>query len=426
VADTGDGLWGFDIDQRPAPVAFRDRAFRWAISLAEVHGRLLVGYQDKRVELFDVKGSSIALLSSVVVDHRPARLSRFDHQVWVADHPNRGKGATLLEVVDSRSLVVRGSGSVPGGAVRPVGGTLAFAAEGDHGLALLSLEPFAVVQAREPAVVFDRVIASKGAVLAWHEGEVGGRVFGAPALPEAPTKDVVPCGMDICTLTPSGQLCLAPRGGSARVCQKIEEGGNSIAWQPEAGIVWLLDAMGGLGGFKKKEQGGFERVAIATRPATNTNEQLDRLVIEGARAVAIDPLLGLLQVFDLGEEPRRRGFFVLNAKPRALALAKGVALVATQTGMQLVDIKDADKPVEIGWIGMAPGQLGVAVASKRVALAEGERGVSLWDWDGRGGLSALSRSDTPGVAADLAFAEGNLWVADTTGIVRCRLTEARR
>jgi hypothetical protein len=443
IADTGDGLLRVEIDPEPARVALRDRSFRFAISVAAHAGRLLVGHQDKRVELLDVSGPAPAVLDSVEVDHLPAQLFVLDNHVIVAGREDRGKGATLIEIVPPASLEVRGKeASLVAGAAR-AHGSQALVAQGGAGSSVVSLEPFGGHRAIiEEGLALNRVSGGDSVVLAWGGGREGTLAWqpetGAPKsrIEGDPIHQAIPCGEALCALLPGGQLChQSPpdKPGAQRACSRVAEGGLAIAWQPEASRLWLLDASGGLQGFVTAGAEGFRRVAVAPRPPTVTRESLERLVVEGDRAAAIDPSLGLMQVFSLGDSPRRRGAFLLQASPSAIALANGVALVATRSGLQVIEITDADRPAEIGWIPRNPGPLGVAALwprrrearEARVALAEGEDGFSLWTWDGRGALSAIARSDTTGVASDAAFAGGSLWVADGTGLVRCRLSQDR-
>ncbi len=437
IADTGDGLLRVAIDPEPARVTLRDRSFRFAISVAAHEGRLIVGHQDKRVELLDVSGPSPVVLGRVEVDHLPAQLFVLDKYLLVAGREDRGKGATLIELVPPASLEVRGKETslVTGAALAHA--SLALVARGGDGISLVSLDPFGAHRSIvEQGLALDRVSGGEGVVLAWGEDREGALAWrperGALKIEGDSIRQVIPCGDDLCALLPAGQIChqsLADKPGAPRACTRVAEGGIAIAWQPEASRLWLLDASGGLQGFVKAGGEGFRRVAMAARPPTITREALKKLVVEGDRAAAIEPLLGIMDVFSLGDSPRRRGAFLLHAPPSAIALANGVALVATRAGLQLIDVTDVDRPSEIGWIPRDPGPLGVAAlwpkespGEARVALAEGEGGFSLWAWDGRGALSAIGRSDTTGVASDAAFAAGSLWVADGTGLVRYRLS----
>lgn len=447
IADTGDGLLRVELDPAPAHIASRDRSFRFAIALAEHEGRLFVGYQDKRVELFDVSRPFAAARGSVVVDHLPSQIFVLGGHAIVAGREDRGRGATLLEIVAPASLEVRGKDtSLMTGAAR-VDESLALVAQGAAGLSLYSLASLEGSRSIvEPGSVIDRVSGDDHTVVAWAEDREGALAWrtdtGAAqsGIEGAPIRQAIPCGDAVCTLDTAGQIChqrLSPPDGSRppKACTHVADGGLAIAWQPDAGRLWVLDASGALQGFVKAgDEEAFRRVAASARPHTSARESLGRLVIEGDRAAVIDASLGLLRVLDLGDSPRRRGTFLLQGPPSAVALANGVALVATRSGLQLIDVTNADRPAEIGWIPLSPGPLGVAAwwpgarlgeaREARVALAEGEDGFSLWSWDGRGALSVIARSDTTGVASGALFAAGSLWVADGTGMIRCRLAEA--
>jgi hypothetical protein len=441
VADTGDGLVRVELEPAPPRVTFRDRAFRFATSLAARGNLLLVGSRDKRVTLLDVSPPSPRVLSEVTLDHRPVRLDMLGTQVLAAgSEQQEGAFATLLELTPPASLEARARLPFTVLGADSVGPSLVLAARGADGLALLGPAPEADIRARVPGLKLDRVALGDEQGLAWAEDGAGAWVWSrakgarATEIAGARLREAAPCGGAWCTLDPGGNLCRRPlpeAPAASPVCAHVAEGGSSLAWQPSAGMLWLLDEAGGLQGFALTE--GFRRMAAVNRPPTITHEQLARLAVEAERAVAIDPVLGLLQVFDLGQAPRRRGVYLLQARPAAVALASGVALVAEPSaGLQVVDVNDPDRPRELSFLPLEPGPQGVVVwhpgdphGEARVALAQGEGGVSLWAWDGRGALRLLGRSDTSGLASDVAYAGGSLWVADSTGVVRVGLPEER-
>ncbi|MDI1483281.1 hypothetical protein [Polyangium sp. y55x31] len=435
VADAGDGLLRVDLEPGPPHVAFRERAFRRATSLAARGSLLVVGSQDKHVRVLDTSASPPRVLAEVTLDHAPARLDVLGSQVLAA-----GGGATLLDLSASGSIEVRTPLPFAVLGAAALGPSLVLAARGAEGLELLHTSPGVGARARVPGSRLDRVAASDAQVMTFGEDGTGAWIWpldpGARAteLPGVRIRDAVFCGRAVCTLDPKGNLCQTPlpvRPAASPVCKHVPEGGRSIAWQPSAGTLWLLDEAGGLQGFRSTE--GFTRVAAVSRPPTTTQEKLTRLAVEGERAVAIDPELGLLQVFDLGPTPRRRGFYVLQAPPAAVAFVEGTALVAEPSaGVQVVDVTDPDRPRELSWVPLEPRPQGISVwhpegrrDRARVAVAHGEGGVSLWAWDGRGAFDPMGRSDTSGLASDVVHAGGSLWVADGAGAARFVLPAER-
>jgi len=436
VADTGDGLLRVELEPKPLHVASRERAFRRAISLAARGTRLLMGSQDNRLRVLDASAPPPRLLAELPLDHTPTRLDALGPQVLAA-----GSGATLLELSEPDGALAVSS-QLPYAALgaAALGPSLVLAARGPEGLELLHTSPGLSARARIPGLQLDRVVTSGAEVLTFGKDGTGAWIWplepGARAteLPGARFRDAAFCGGALCTLDPKGNLCQTPlpvRPTAPSTCKNVPEGGRSIAWQPSARTLWLLDDAGGLQGFTVAE--GFRRVAEVTRPPTSTQEQLTRLVVDGERAVAIDPVLGLLQVFDLGPAPRRRGFYLLQAPPTAAAFTRGAALVAEPSaGLQVLDVADPDRPRELSWVPLRSRPQGISVwwpegtrDEARVAVAQGEGGVSLWSWDGRGALKLLGRSDTSGLCADVAYAGGSLWVADGPGAARFALPAER-
>jgi hypothetical protein len=445
VADAGDGLLRVELEPGPPRVAFRDRTFRSVTSLAAKGSLLLVGLRDKRVMLLDTSPPWPRVLFEVTLDHNPARLDVLGTQVVAAGgEQDPGAFATLLELAGPASLEVRARLPFTVLSAARADTSLLLAARGADGLASFRPDVASEVRASVSGLKLDRVTAGDELIVAWGEDATDGFVWRSAKATRATEiagvaiREAVPCGVALCTLDPQGNLCQRPvvmtigAAPGKPVCAHVSEIGSSLAWQPAAEILWLLDETGGLQGFALTE--GIRRIAAVSRPAVALHEQPARLVVEAERAVALDPMLGLLHMFELGQAPRQRGSYLLQARPTAVALAGGVALVAEPSaGLQVVDVKDPDRPHELSWIPLEPGPRGVVVwhpngphGEHRVALAQGEGGVSLWSWDGRGALRLLSRSDTSGLASDVAYARGSLWVADGTGMARIELSEERR
>ncbi len=431
VADTGDGLLRVDTSAEPPLVSWRDRSWRWAISLAVHEGRLLIGTQDKRVALLALPGGAPRLLSEVVLAHKPVRLEVPGTSVFASGGDGQDAGATLLELSGGSlrpgaqlpSPVLAAAGLEPG---------LLLTARGAMGLEVLRASPSPTGHARVPGLRLDRVATGAGQVLAWNEQgpgawgwSTGAEPLRGQELPQARWLEAVPCTGGWCSLDASGQLCPweQPRGPAAsRACAPPVEHATSAAWQPGTGIVWISTDKGELQGFTREPT--WRRVA--TLEPSQPAFRLTSLKVEGARGVAVDAIHGKLHVFELGSSPRFVGSFLLQAAPARVALSGDTALVAEPSaGLQLVDVSNPARFRERAWVPLEPGPRDVAVwrpggtqGPAWVALAEGEAGVSLWHWDGGGGLKLLRRSDTPGLALGVAFLEGALWVADGTGLAR--------
>jgi hypothetical protein len=432
VASVSDGLVRVDTTAEPPRVSWRDRDWRWAISLAVHEGRLLVGTQDKRVGQLALSGGPPRLLSEVTLAHGPVRLEVAGPFVLAAGGDSLEAGGTLLELPAAGPLqpgtrlpfqVLTTAGLEP---------SLLLMARGSDGLELREATASLPVQARVPGLRLERLASVHGQVLAWNEQGPGARRWSPGTeppqfqeLPEARWLSALPCGEGTCTLNASGHLCVrepARKPGAPPACAPQVENATAAAWQPSTGIVWITLQSGGLQGFVREPTW---RLAAALKPSQPLS-RLGALVVEGSRGAAVDPLHGKLLVFELGSSPREAGVFLLQSAPARVVLSGAVALVAQPSaGLQLVDVTNPTRPRERAWIALEPGPRDVAVwrpggteGPAWVALAEGEAGVSLWHWDGGGGLRLLRRSDTPGLAWAVAFHEGTLWVADSTGVAR--------
>jgi hypothetical protein len=437
VADTGDGLLRVDTTAEPLRVSWRDRTWRWAISLAAHEGWLLLGTRDKRVALLDPSRGTPRLLAELALAHGPVRLQVAGTSVLASGGDNAEAGATLLELAGTGPP--RPGTRLPFAVLAATGLEPPFllAARGAEGLQVLKATPSLTVHARVPGMRLERLSTSPGQVLAWNELGSGARRWStsiAPLqgqeLPEARWLDAVPCTGGWCTLDASGHLCHeepARQPRAQRTCTPQLEHATSAAWQPGTGIVWISSANGALQGFTREPT--WRRVAaLETSPPAF---RLTSLTVEGTRGVGVDAVLGKLYLFELGPSPRFLRGFLLQAAPSRVALSGGVALVAQPSaGLQLVDLRNPAQPRELAWVSLDPGPRDVAVwrpggtqGPAWVAVAQGEAGVSLWHWDGDSELRLLRRSDTPGVASSVAFLDGMLWVADSTGVARFPLPE---
>jgi hypothetical protein len=432
VADTGDGLLRVDTSAEAPQVGWRDRSWRWAISLAVHEGRLLIGTQDKRVVLLALSGEALRPASEVVLAHKPLRLEVLGTSVLASGGDSQeASGATLLEL--------------SGGALRP--GTrllspvlaaaaleppLLLAARGAEGLEVLEASGSLTVHARVPGLRLDRLATAPGQVVAWNEQGPGAWRWSTGAQPlrgqelsQARWLEALPCAAGWCALDASGHLCPwepLEKAPTSRACAPPVEQATSAAWQSGTGIVWLSRGKGGLEGLTRESTWRRGATLEPFQPAF----RLTSLKVEGSRGVAVDATHGKLHVFELGPAPRQVGSFLAQAAPGRVALSGGTALVAEPSaGLQLVDVTNPGRLRERAWVALEPGPRDVAVwrpggpqGPAWVALAEGEAGVSLWHWDGDSGLKLLRRSDTPGLASSVAFLEGALWVADGTGVAR--------
>lgn len=434
VASSGEGLVHIALQGSSWTVIDHDTTLRMIVSVTALGSRLFVGLRDKRLLEVDVSAFPARRLGEVTLLHRPARLHVHEQTLLAASVLPGDVDATLLDVSERGHPRISSKlpyGIQSGAAVHASSWVFA---RGAAGLSLYSTTNVATMD-MVPGAGWNRLSAADGRVIGWREDTeevVSWMLEGHETKPIAfnhgTLREVVGCDRAWCTLDTTGHVCRRPFDDDKATCTAVAQGGTSIAWTSARQTLWLADGDGVLRGFAGEHD--LQPKDVIARPPRLPHERLSRLVIDGDRAVAIDPNFGILQVFDLGPSPKLRGFYLLQAKPSDVAFVHDVAFVAEPTaGLQVIDVHDPDKPHEVHWERLSPGPSGVSLRpsgiSISVALAQGEAGVSMWRWTNEGGLVPQKRSDTAGLATAVEFVGDELWVADGTHILRFAVPEAR-
>jgi hypothetical protein len=317
------------------------------------------------------------------------------------------------------------------------GDRLALVADASPALELIDVDHPSQPIASLPGAQLARLATDGATIVGLGDGvrawRIGGDGTARPlGVPSRRWIDMVPCGERWCALDAAHRLCeLASPLDPPSSCVPAEGNASMLAPDAQTGTVWLVSEPGDLEAHAMR---GLGHTAGLIRPRTVARQSTSRLAVERGRGAVIDGVTGMLRLLDLTTAPRARGTFLLQARPAGVALSHGVALVAEPSaGLQLVDLSDPERLKELAWQPLEPGPEAVAVApaasdsgARLVAVAQGEGGVSLWEWDGRAALRLLRQADTSGYAGDVAFAGGSLWVADGASLVQFPLSGASR
>jgi len=431
IASPGNGLitWHPADPHRPR-IDYQDKLDR-ILSVTVVDSRLFVGLRDKTVVEIDlITGRRKA---EIAVLNRPMRLIAGSKQLLVASTWLGDPGATLVDVSNPGQLRIanRWPFSVATGTMLDSGKWLVTRPEGNS---LIVQSDGKEIQNLRGAR-FERVARTSAQGLSWEEERAASWMW-QTANPEAlfsarKLADVTACGDALCTLEPTGRVCRQGVADAEPDCLDIPNGGCSLAWQISTETLWVIDSRGEVHGIRWGKPG--REISSLPRVDTTAPQNYARFVIDGNRAVAIDIDFAALQVFDLGSSPRLRGRYLLHSLPRAVALVGDLAFVAEPAaGVQVIDISAPDAPREIGWHPMDVGPLGIAARRDEtgrtfVVLAEGERGISAWQWlSNARKLEKIRQSDTQGLASDVIFFGLDLVVADWSSILQFSGTELFR
>lgn len=435
VASLGEGLVRIKHNGLSWGIQAIDSSLRWGVSLSSLGSRLWMGTRDKRLIELDASEPTTRSCGEIALPHRATRLDIGGAFLLAAAGTADDAGATLV------SIAVRGkpqiAASLPGGIVAgaPLENASWLFARGVKGFSWMNADLKSPPTAELAGGSFDRALVLNDLVLAWETDKAFGIVqsihapqpSGGGTLPFS-LHDAAACDGAWCTIENTKRVCRRSLLLGEPICTDLPEGASALAFQAKAHTLWVIDGSSALRGFAV--DGEFRPIATVPRPPMLPQERLSRLVVQGERAVAIEPSFGQLQVFELGAAPTRRGLYLLQAKATDVALMDDLAFVAEPTaGLQVIDIHDQDKPREVAWLPLSPGPTGVAVRRAanglEIALARGEAGVSMALWGADKRLSVISQSDTTGLAMSVAFSDAGLFVADSPNLMRFVDGEAR-
>lgn len=423
LACPGDGLVRIDEDIRRPVATFNHEKLDRILSVTSVGKRIFVGLRDKRVLELEPETGKVLGESSVL--SRPMRLFAGENHLLIASTWLGDTGATWVDISEPGHPRISGRLPFSVATAAHLGANRWIVGRPDGSLSELADD--GQVLAHKNGVRFERLGWSSSWRTSWADEREASWNWAPQAnemsFASRKIADATPCGAALCTLEAAGRVCRWQTADQEPDCLDLSREATALSWQSSRQALWVIDANGGL--HRLLLNPNLHEVQTVPRAATTAPQNLGRLTIDGDRGVAVDVDFGILQIVDLGDTPRFRGRFLLQAPPKAVALVKDVAFVAEpQGGLQVISIDEPDVPRELAWKPMVQGASGVAArpdAAGRlvVVVAEGERGISVWRWnDELRQLTEVRHSDTHGLASEVVILEDDVFVADGSSILR--------
>ncbi len=445
VADRGNGLLRIQVAKERLRVVWTDRSRHRIRGLATRGTWLVTVASDKMLEVLDASGVHPRSVAKLELAKAPVAVDLVGEYAVVATHHQAH--SLLVDLSDPKQPKALGELPCSGLSAAELRPGVVLVADASPALLSMALSPSPHLLTSLPgARVGSLIPIGEHSLIALGDDGSAGIDRHAPArlfrlsgecprlINQSAAGDIIldlkRCGNALCALIFQKGICLLDptrQGLPAMSCREVSGAPTAIDVQKEGEAVWVAMETGPLEGYRYAE--GMSPIG-SLEPA-GRKRILTGLAICGSLAVGLDGMMGIVHLFDLsGDSPQPVGMFLTQAPPSDAALHEQRLLLAEpRFGVQVVDFGDPSRPREIGWLPMDPGPRAIAVepANKegsevRVAMALGEEGVSLWRWDGGATLRQVARWNTTGLATDVVFAAGALWVADGAALVRIDVT----